>query len=242
MFRRAIRLAGVPGLAALALMALISPASAESGSLADDDDTDAAIDIELVTHADSADTITYTLKTYDDWDPADTDGYVIQWFLFVDEDDDPDACVVVVDEDLDFQVNNCLDEVFDQGSAVLDEDTNTVTVAWEREALEDAGIGTNTAYRYGVVTFESEPDPVAPEPDDFAPDEGSEDLVLHQLDGDGGDTTTTTTAEPTTTTTTTTGETTTTLGETTTTTIAGVAGLSTAPPATPVTAQPNYTG
>jgi hypothetical protein len=237
MFTRALRVVGALAVAVLTLTALIAPASAESGELADPDDTAVALDIKEVTHADSDTTITYTLETQGDWTPAD--GNLIAWILDVDDDGTADACVVVRDDPFDAVVYDCEDPDpgFADATATLDAATNILTVSWPIDALEDAGIGTATSYQYKVVTIDdagADPfDAADPGADDFAPDEDADEtFVTHQL-GDATAATTTTTAGATTTSTALT---------TTTTAAAAVQAVAAAAPATPVSANPSYTG
>jgi hypothetical protein len=248
--RRAIRLASVAGVAALMVLALISPASAGPPAAPFDDPDEPAIDvldIATVTHDDTEEAITYTLTFHDatDWDPAALDTDFIVWGLNVDDDEEGDLCVAVFGDTPDVIVDTC--EGFDPedplatGEATVED--GELTVEWPRSAFAEAGLGPFEDYDYLVVTAEDATvfDPFTePDPDtyDIAPDlpadeEADQEFYNHEL----------TAAQPAPpTTTTTVAETTTTTAAVTTTTLASVANLSTAAPATPVSANPSYTG
>ena len=230
MFRRAFRLAGILAAAVVTVMALISPASAVSDDFTDPDDTDGAIDIDAVSHDDDAETITYTLTTYDEWDPADTAGYEIRWSLDFDGDDSTfEACVVVSGSPLEAVVTDCDAEEF--GDATPTQATDgTLTVEFDLALISGEDFFDEAGYGYRISAQDATADT---EPDDVAPDEDAEALYRHDL----GEATTTTT-------TTTVGSTTTSSVAVTTTTTLGsnLAVAGTAAPATPISAQPTYTG
>jgi hypothetical protein len=221
------------------LMSAVGGVGASSGTSTDPDDNSNVLDIKTVTHADTASTITYTLETYDDWDPAALQGdvnsppYFILWTLDLpgsNEVEGEDMCVNVSGPNLDFEVTGCGSDptVFDSGTAT--KAGKVLTVAWDRGAIAAAGWGTPTGYDYNILA-------AAPNDDvgndlDFAPDDGT---YHHELDGTS--TTTTTTVASTTTTVATTTTTTTVAPTTTTTTAAATQSAGTASDSTVVPGQ-----
>ena len=120
----------------------------------DEDDTPSPgeLDITRMAHDATAETVTYELTTDDNYDAAAISK--IEWLLEFDGEEVHDDGAVVVHGDLSASVIDAQGSHVATATAVHDDDTDDLLVAFPRDALDELGVGSE--YDYFVVTTESD--------------------------------------------------------------------------------------